>query len=237
MMRKDKVDSPNHTDNSLSRGAPKLIFIVDGANVVSSFVMRSKFHWNLASVVLTIRPSIKWLKSRGRPRSHNLRDQPLTSMTSFKRNDELAHPLHARWFAAARVAVRTRSPPEALFQILRNKNICHKLVVLVLHLFLWRSRPHLKDLFPTLRNKDIGKTIVGLLLHAHRNGLFKIEGTGEATKHTSVCRCTFSRGTKLTTSTTSFKITSTKTLKCSSVCRCMYSFCSKFTTLSISFDV
>ena len=113
MMRKDKVDSPNHTEYSLSRGAPTLIFIVDGANV-SSFVMRSKIHWNLASLVLIIRPSSKWLQGRGRPRSNNLRDQPLTSMTSYKRNDELAHPLHARWFAAARVAVRTRSPPEAL---------------------------------------------------------------------------------------------------------------------------
>ena len=54
------------------------------------------------------------------------------------------------------------------------------------------ERAHVNDLFPTLRNK-----IVGLLLHAHLNSLLKIEGTGEATKHSWVCRCTFYCGANM----------------------------------------
>ena len=217
MIRKDKVDSPNHTEYSLVEHPPWSSSWMETTPSVPSSCAQ-KFIG--PSLPLSC-PSSKWLQRRGRPRSHNLRDQPLTSMTSFKRNDELAHTLHARWFAAARVPVRTRSPPEALFPILRNKNICNKIVVLLLHVFLWRSSRHLKDLFPTLRNKDIGKTIVGLSLQAHLNGLLEIEGTGEATKHPSVCGCMFSCGRRLTTSTTSFKITSTRTLKCSSVVACV----------------
>ena len=45
MMTKDTADPPIHTEYSLSLGGTTtLILIVDGANAVSSFVMRSKIH-------------------------------------------------------------------------------------------------------------------------------------------------------------------------------------------------
>ena len=48
MCREDKMDSPIHTNCIQSGGATTLIFIVDEADAVGSFVTRSTVPWNKA---------------------------------------------------------------------------------------------------------------------------------------------------------------------------------------------
>jgi len=43
----DKIDPPIHTEYLRSGGATTLIFIVDGASAVNSFVTRSPIPWNI----------------------------------------------------------------------------------------------------------------------------------------------------------------------------------------------
>merc|ERR1719356_957431 len=43
----DKIEPPIHTEYFRSGGATTLIFIVEGARAVSSFVMRSPMPWNI----------------------------------------------------------------------------------------------------------------------------------------------------------------------------------------------
>ena len=45
--REDKIDPPVHTEYFLSGGATTLIFIVEGANAINAFVMRSPIPWSM----------------------------------------------------------------------------------------------------------------------------------------------------------------------------------------------
>merc|ERR1719440_1189554 len=47
VLRDDKMEPPIHTEYFRSGGATTLIFIVEGARAVSSFVMRSPMPWNI----------------------------------------------------------------------------------------------------------------------------------------------------------------------------------------------
>merc|ERR1712070_687855 len=47
VLRDDKMEPPIHTEYFRSGGATTLIFIVEGASAVSSFVMRSPTPWNI----------------------------------------------------------------------------------------------------------------------------------------------------------------------------------------------
>merc|ERR1712072_571949 len=47
VLREDKMEPPIQTEYFRSGGATTLIFIVDGARAVSSFVMRSPMPWNI----------------------------------------------------------------------------------------------------------------------------------------------------------------------------------------------
>merc|ERR1712203_280952 len=47
VLKEDKIDPPIQTEYFLSGGATTLIFIVDGANAVSSLVMRSPIPANI----------------------------------------------------------------------------------------------------------------------------------------------------------------------------------------------
>merc|ERR1711868_129736 len=47
VLKEDKMEPPIHTEYLRSGGATTLIFIVDGASAVSSFVMRSPIPWNM----------------------------------------------------------------------------------------------------------------------------------------------------------------------------------------------
>ena len=48
VLREDRINPPIDTECFLSGGATTLIFIVDGADAVNSFVMRSAILWNMA---------------------------------------------------------------------------------------------------------------------------------------------------------------------------------------------
>merc|ERR550537_1297183 len=47
VLSEDKMEPPIHTEYLRSGGATALIFMVDGARAVSSFVMRSPMPWNM----------------------------------------------------------------------------------------------------------------------------------------------------------------------------------------------
>merc|ERR1711870_173009 len=47
VLSEDRIEPPIHTEYLRSGGATTLIFIVDGARAVSSFVMRSPMPWNI----------------------------------------------------------------------------------------------------------------------------------------------------------------------------------------------
>merc|ERR1712045_878873 len=47
VLKEDRIEPPIHTEYLRSGGATTLIFIVDGASAVSSFVMRSPIPWNI----------------------------------------------------------------------------------------------------------------------------------------------------------------------------------------------
>merc|ERR1712124_83136 len=47
VLSEERMEPPIHTEYFLSGGATTLIFIVDGASAVSSFVMRSPMPWNI----------------------------------------------------------------------------------------------------------------------------------------------------------------------------------------------
>merc|ERR1712222_214519 len=47
VLREDKMEPPIHTEYLRSGGAMTLIFIVEGARAVSSFVTRSPMPWNM----------------------------------------------------------------------------------------------------------------------------------------------------------------------------------------------
>merc|ERR1711870_210098 len=47
VLSEDKIEPPIHTEYFRSGGATTLIFIVEGAKSVSSFVMRSPIPWNI----------------------------------------------------------------------------------------------------------------------------------------------------------------------------------------------
>merc|ERR1712187_397678 len=47
VLNKDRIEPPIHTEYLRSGGATTLIFIVEGAKAVSSFVMRSPIPWNI----------------------------------------------------------------------------------------------------------------------------------------------------------------------------------------------
>merc|ERR1711918_232392 len=47
VLSEDRIEPPIHTEYLRSGGATTLIFIVEGAKAVSSFVMRSPMPWNI----------------------------------------------------------------------------------------------------------------------------------------------------------------------------------------------
>merc|ERR1719401_2351982 len=72
----DKIEPPIHTEYFRSGGATTLIFIVEGARAVSSFVMRSPMPWNI--VVPPDRTTF-WYRSLRMSTSHFMIDWKVVS--------------------------------------------------------------------------------------------------------------------------------------------------------------
>ena len=86
MCRKDKMDSPIHTNYIPSGGATALIFIVDGAHALGSLVTRSTVPWNKAEPPDGIKLAYEFLRMSASHSMLNRREVSWMSLASLHSN-------------------------------------------------------------------------------------------------------------------------------------------------------